>query len=416
MPSTGKIKAFKLQSVAGAYWRGDSNREQLTRIYGTAFFDKKELDKHLAALEQAKQRDHRVIGSKLGLFAIDEQVGPGLILWKPKGALVRLHLQQFLQDELFRRGYQMVFTPHIGRLELYRTSGHFPYYRESQFQPLYQSDTSRLLDRLWEAVSKRPDDHDMTAEESRLLDELKIADPVVHAQIVPAGSASSPADRTPADAKADPRKLSGQRGSKAHDQQLLRDRLAVYDDYLLKPMNCPHHIKIYASEPRSYRDLPLRLAEFGTVYRFEQTGELNGMTRVRGFTQDDAHIFCTHDQVKGEVRATVELVQFVFKTLGFKDVQVRLGLSDPDSDKFAGNRDVWMRPKARSAMCSTEMKADFVEVKGEAAFYGPKVDFLVRDVIGREMAARHRPARLRAARSASRSNTPAPTTRNTARS
>ena len=191
VPSTGKIKAFKLQSVAGAYWRGDSNREQLTRIYGTAFFDKKELDKHLAALEQAKQRDHRVIGSKLGLFAIDEQVGPGLILWKPKGALVRLQLQQFLQDELFRRGYQMVFTPHIGRLELYRTSGHFPYYRESQFQPLYQSDTSRLLDRLWEAVSKRPDDHDMTAEESRLLDELKIADPVVHAQIVPAGSASS---------------------------------------------------------------------------------------------------------------------------------------------------------------------------------------------------------------------------------
>jgi threonyl-tRNA synthetase len=379
VPSTGKIKAFKLQSVAGAYWRGDSNREQLTRIYGTAFFDKKELDKHLAALEQAKQRDHRLIGSKLGLFAIDEQVGPGLILWKPKGAMVRLLLQQFLQDELFRRGYQMVFTPHIGRLELYRTSGHFPYYRESQFQPLYQSDTSRILDRLWEAVSKRPDDHDMTAEESRLLAELRIADPVVHAQIVPASS-----DHAPGDAKAAHKKLSGQKGSKTHDQQLLRERLALYDDYLLKPMNCPHHIKIYASEPRSYRDLPLRLAEFGTVYRFEQTGELNGMTRVRGFTQDDAHIFCTHEQVPGEFRATVELVQFVFNRLGFKDVQIRLSLSDPDSDKFAGNRDVWMRAESEIRDVLTEMKADFVEVKGEAAFYGPKVDFLVRDVIGRK--------------------------------
>jgi len=375
VPSTGKIKAFKLQSVAGAYWRGDSNREQLTRIYGTAFFDKKELDKHLSALEEAKQRDHRVIGSRLGLFAIDEQVGPGLILWKPKGAMVRLLLQQFLQEELFRRGYQMVFTPHIGRLELYRTSGHFPYYRESQFQPLYQSDTSRILDRLWEAVSKRPEDHEMTAEESRLLAELRIADPVVHAQIVPAASV---------DGKPDSRKLSGQKGSKTRDQQLLRDRLALYDDYLLKPMNCPHHIKIYASEPRSYRDLPLRLAEFGTVYRFEQTGELNGMTRVRGFTQDDAHIFCTHEQVEGEFRATVELVQFVFKTLGFKDVQIRLSLSDPDSDKFAGNRDVWMRAESEIRDVLTEMKADFVEVKGEAAFYGPKVDFLVRDVIGRK--------------------------------
>ncbi len=289
--------------------------------------------------------------------------------------MVRLLLQQFLQEELFRRGYQMVFTPHIGQLELYRTSGHFPYYRESQFQPLYQSDTSRILDRLWEAVSKRPDDHEMTAEESRLLAELKIADPVVYAQIVPVPAG---------DTKPDARKLSGQKGSKSHDQQLLRERLAVYDDYLLKPMNCPHHIKIYASDPRSYRDLPLRLAEFGTVYRFEQTGELNGMTRVRGFTQDDAHIFCTHDQVKGEFRATVELVQFVFKTLGFKDVQIRLSLSDPDSDKFAGNRDVWMRAEGEIRDVLTEMKADFVEVKGEAAFYGPKVDFLVRNVIGRK--------------------------------
>ena len=371
--------------MAGAYWRGDSSREQLTRIYGTAFFDKKELDKHLQALEEAKQRDHRVIGQKLGLFAIDEQVGPGLILWKPKGAMVRLLLQQFLQDELFRRGYQMVFTPHIGRLELYRTSGHFPYYRESQFQPLFQSDTSRLLDRLWEAVSKRPDDHDMTEEEGRLLEELKLVDPNGLRAARPAkAGAGQGAGAAPAGGGGDAKKLSGTKGSKAHDQQLLRDRLALYDDYLLKPMNCPHHIKIYASEPRSYRDLPLRLAEFGTVYRFEQTGELNGMTRVRGFTQDDAHIFCTHEQVKGEFRSTVELVQFVFNTLGFKDVQIRLSKSDPNSDKFAGNREFWLQAEQEIREVLTEMKADFVEAEGEAAFYGPKVDFLVRDVIGRK--------------------------------
>ncbi len=356
VPSTSKIKSFKLLSVAGAYWRGDSNREQLTRIYGTAFFDKKQLDAHLEQLEQAKQRDHRVVGQKLGLFTIDEQVGPGLILWKPKGAMVRMLLTQFLQEELFRRGYQIVYTPHIGKVDLYKTSGHYPYYKESQF-PLIQftrDDAHALLDGLseWRDTGKR-----IPEEQEREL--------VARAGIKP--------NQYPWDEK-DP----------ARRYAIARQLSLSGEDYLLKPMNCPHHIKIYASEQRSYRDLPVRLAEFGTVYRFEKTGELSGMTRVRGFTQDDAHIFCTQEQVKHEFRTTLQLVQFVLHTFGFEDVQVRLGLRNSDSSKYTGSPELWDRAENELREVLREVNMTFSEEPGEAAFYGPKTDFLIRDVIGRK--------------------------------
>jgi threonyl-tRNA synthetase len=298
LPSTGHIGAFKVMSVASSHWHGDVTSDRFQRVYGTAFFTRADLDHHLKQLEEAKQRDHRVIGQKLGLFTIDEQVGQGLILWKPRGAMVRTLLQEFLQKELFRRGYEVVYTPHIGKIDLYKTSGHYPYYSDSQFPPIKMRDGE--------------------------------------------------------------------------------------EEYLLKPMNCPHHIKIYASEPRSYRDLPLRLAEFGTVYRFEQSGELTGMTRVRGFTQDDAHIFCTPEQVKGEFRSTVELVQFVFRRFGFSDVSIRLSLREPGSDKYAGDPALWDRAESELRDVLREMNASFTEARGEAAFYGPKVDFIVRDVIGRK--------------------------------
>jgi threonyl-tRNA synthetase len=308
VPSTAKIKAFKLMSVAGAYWRGDSNREQLTRVYGTAFFDKKDLENHLKLLEEAKKRDHRALGKQLGLFTISPLVGSGLVLWMPKGAVLRYQLESFLREELMRRGYQEVYTPHIGNIELYKRSGHYPYYKESQFPPIHMAERT-------------------------------------------APAAGHAADT---------------------------------DEFLLRPMNCPHHIQIFAAEPKSYRDLPVRLAEFGTVYRYEESGELNGLTRVRGFTQDDAHIFCTPEQVEGEFRSTVELVQFVFKSLHFADVEVRLSLRDPASAKFAGDPKLWDLAEAQLARVLTEMQLPYVAAKGEAAFYGPKVDFLVRDVLGRK--------------------------------
>src|ERR1044071_2143917 len=291
IPSTGRIKAFKLNSVAGAYWRGDSNREQLTRIYGTAFFDKKDLDKHLAMIEEAKKRDHRVLGPQLGLFAIDDAVGQGLVLWKPKGAIVRTELQNFISEHLKRQGYQQVFTPHIGRLGLYKTSGHYPYYRESQFPP--------LVDR--EMIDELAKENCGCAELSNRMEKGDI------------------------------------------------------DGYLLKPMNCPMHIKIFASEQRSYRDMPVRLAEFGTVYRWEKSGELGGMTRVRGFTQDDAHLFCTEEQVAAEVQGCLELVKIVLGTLGMKDYRVRVGLRDPDSAKYVGEKDQWDRAEAASRVVTMAM-------------------------------------------------------------
>ena len=274
---TGNCKAFKLMSIASSYYKGDKDRESLQRLYGTCFKNSTELQDHLTRLEEAKKRDHRRLGKELGLFHIDEAVGQGLILWKPKGALVRRALQEFITEQLDKQGYSQVFTPHIGKLDLYRTSGHFPYYQESQYPPIAERD---VLERL--------------ADENATCGEL----------------------------------LNGLASG-------------AFEGYLLKPMNCPHHIKIYASDPHSYRDLPVRLAEFGTVYRWEQSGELGGMTRVRGFTQDDAHLFCTPDQVAAEVAGCLDLVKKVLGTLGMHDYRVRLSLRDPDSDKYVGDAENW---------------------------------------------------------------------------
>jgi threonyl-tRNA synthetase len=307
IPSTGHIgKAFKLLSVAGAYWKGDASRQQLQRLYATAFFDKKELDAHLTQLEEAKRRDHRVLGKQLELFTISQIVGSGLILWLPKGAIIRQTLEDYLKGELRRRGYQAVYTPNIGKIELYQISGHFPYYSDSQFPPI----------------------------------DLGIKE----------GDAPGEGER-----------------------------------YLLKPMNCPHHIMIYKAKPRSYRDLPVRLAEFGTVYRYEQSGELSGMTRVRGFTQDDAHIFCTEEQVADEFRGCLEMTQSVLSSLGMDRYRVRLGFRDPTSDKYVGGKEVWDRAEASlKAVCESMNLPDMSVELGEAAFYGPKADFVVTDCIGRE--------------------------------
>ncbi len=298
LPRPVAIGAFKLLSVAGAYWKGDARRRQLQRLYGTAWFTQRELDEHLTRLEEAKRRDHRVLGRQLELFLIDPTVGSGLVLWLPKGSIVRRELEQFLQGELTKGGYQLVYTPNIGRVELYETSGHFPYYKDSQFPPIEMQDGDR---------------------------------------------------------------------------------------YLLKPMNCPHHVMIYRSRPRSYRELPLRLAEFGTVYRFEQSGELSGMIRVRGFTQDDAHIFCTEEQMADEFRACMEMTQFVLHTLGLSDYRVRLSFRDRQSDKYVGRPEDWDRAEAAlEDVCRQMGLANYERAEGEAAFYGPKADFVVRDCIGRE--------------------------------
>jgi threonyl-tRNA synthetase len=315
-----KLKAFKLLNIAGAYHRGDEKNKQLQRIYGTAFPTKEELAQYLENLEEAKKRDHRKLGRELKLFHIDEAVGQGLILWTPAGATVRQELQTFIAEELRKQGYHQVFTPHIGKLGLYRTSGHFPYYQDSQFPA--------LVDR--EEISAMAEEGCSCAE---LANRMKDGD---------------------------------------------------LDGYLLKPMNCPMHIKIFDSQPHSYRDLPIRLAEFGTVYRWEQSGELNGMTRVRGFTQDDAHLFCTPEQLADEVRGCLDLVKTVFNTLGMKDYRVRVGLRDPDSTKFVGNPENWDRAEQACREAAASLGVPFSEEPGEAAFYGPKIDFVVKDVIGRE--------------------------------
>lgn len=312
--------AFKLLSIAGAYWRGKESNPMLQRIYGTAWQSKADLEAYLDRLEQAKLRDHRKLGRELKLFVIDDSVGQGLILWTPAGASVRQELQNFIAAELRKQGYSQVFTPHIGRLELYRTSGHFPYYRDSQYPPLVERETLDLLAR---------------------------------------------------------------EGASCGD---LANRLekGEVDGYLLKPMNCPHHIKIYASQPRSYRDLPVRLAEFGTVYRWEQSGELGGLTRVRGFTQDDAHLFCTEEQVPAEILGCLSLVKIILTTLGMSDYRVRVGLRDPDSTKYTGDAANWDKAEAACREAVRTLGVSYTEEPGEAAFYGPKIDFIVRDVIGRE--------------------------------
>ena len=356
IPSTKHIgKAFKLLSVAGAYWKGDSSRDQLQRLYATAFFDKKELAAHLEKVEEAKKRDHRTLGKKLDLFTIDSKVGSGLILWMPKGATIRQTLEESIRDELRQRGYEAVYTPHVGRVELYETSGHFPYYRESQFPVLCEHDAGQLIDQVVDRLKAG----ELEAEEEAKLIEA--------AQLLGFDGDYDPA-------------------KPAEERVAALDAWAhKHERYLLKPMNCPHHIMIYQSRPRSYRDLPVRLAEFGTVYRYEQSGELSGMTRVRGFTQDDAHLFCTPDQVADEFRGCLEMTQSVLKSLGMEDYRVRLGFRDPDSSKYVGDEAVWDRAeKELREVCDSMDLPDVTVEPGEAAFYGPKADFVVRDCIGRE--------------------------------
>lgn len=320
VPRTGNCKAFKLMSVASAFYKGDSNNVQLQRIYGTAFKNKTQLNEYLEQLEEAKKRDHRKIGKELGLFHFDESVGQGLVLWKPKGAIIRNELQKFITSELDKKGYSQVFTPHIGKLDLYRTSGHFPYYEESQFTPIVERDSMQKL-----------------ADEGGTCSELS---------------------------------------NKLKEGEM--------DGFLLRPMNCPHHVKIFSSEHRSYRDLPVRLYEFGTVYRWEKSGELGGLTRVRSFTQDDAHLFCTDEQVQDEIIGCLDLVKIVLKTLGIDDYRVRVGLRDADSSKYVGDSKNWDRAENALREAASSLEVPFTEESGEAAFYGPKIDFVVKDVIGRE--------------------------------
>ena len=317
---TKKIKAFKLLHVAGSYHRGDSNNKQLQRIYGTAFPTKDELAEYLERIEEAKKRDHRNIGREMGLFHIDDMVGQGLVLWKPKGAIIRQELENFISDELNKQGYSQVFTPHVGKLDLYRTSGHFPYYQDSQYPPIIHRDCLTSL-----------------AQDGCTCSELS---------------------------------------NKLEDGEI--------DGYLLKPMNCPMHIRIFRSEQRSYRDLPIRLAEFGTVYRWEQSGELNGMTRVRGFTQDDAHLFIREEQLQEEIQGCLGLVKLVFSVLGMNDYRVRVSLRDSDSDKYVGEPEAWDKAETALREAVKTLEVDYEEELGEAAFYGPKIDFVVKDVIGRE--------------------------------
>ena len=316
---TGNCKAFKIMSVASAFYKGDKNNQSLQRIYGTCFKNRTLLDEHLDRLEEAKKRDHRRLGRELGLFAFDESVGQGLPLWMPKGGIIRRQLQDFITGELDKQGYYQVYTPHIGKLDLYRTSGHFPYYEDSQFPPIVEREAIKHL-----------------AEE----------------------------------------------GTKCSDL-LSAISTGEIEGFLLNPMNCPHHIKIYSSEHHSYRDLPVRLAEFGTVYRWEQSGELGGLTRVRSFTQDDAHIFCTPEQVGEEIQGCLGLVKTVLSTLGMNEYAVRLSLRDPDSDKYVGDPENWDKAEKALREAVESLGVDYTEEPGEAAFYGPKIDFVVKDVIGR---------------------------------
>ncbi len=299
LPDTGKIKAVKLTKVAGAYWRGDENRKQLTRIYGITFPKQKELKEYLHRLEEAKRRDHRKLGKELGLFMFSDRVGAGLPIWLPRGNAVRDRLMKFLQKEQEKRGYHLVVTPHIGKKDLYVTSGHWDKYGEDSFRPI----------------------------------------------------------TTP------------------HEGE----------EYLLKPMNCPHHCEIYANKMHSYRELPLRIAEYGTVYRYEQSGELHGLTRVRSFTQDDAHIFCTPEQVKEEFLNVLDLTTFVLKKMGFDDFTAQISLRDPNKpEKYLGSDENWQTAEQAIIDAVAEYNLNAIQVEGEAAFYGPKLDFMIKDAIGRQ--------------------------------
>ncbi len=288
--------SITFKAPAGAYWRGDENREMLTRIYGTAWETAEQLEEYLALLEEAKKRDHRKLGHDLGLFTFSVEVGKGLPLWKPNGAVLRDLLERFLREVQLARGYEPVMTPHIARVALYERSGHYPYYKDSQYAPF---------------------------------------------------------------------EVEG-------------------DRFMLKPMNCPHHIHIYKDDLHSYRDLPVRFAEFGTVYRYEKSGELHGLTRVRGFTQDDAHIFCTPEQLEEEFLGVVDLVEYVFQSLGLTDYRARIGVRDPESDKYVGDDEVWEQATKAIIAAADKRGLEYTVEEGEAAFYGPKLDFVIRDVLKRE--------------------------------
>jgi threonyl-tRNA synthetase len=369
IPHAGKVGAFKLLSVAGSYWKGHTDRKMLQRVYGTAFFDKKDLDAHIAQVEEAKKRDHRRLGRDLNLFTISPLVGPGLILWMPKGAVIRGILENFIKEELVRRGYQPVYTPHIGKIELYQTSGHYPYYKDSQFPTLKMPADSAAKELLDGLVTGNLDD----GAQKILLAKAGIPE-------------SLPDHRVTAEGHPDTGCTRSYFGMPTAERIGYIEQTCDFEEYLLKPMNCPHHIQIYAAQPRSYRELPLRLAEFGTVYRYEQSGELSGLTRVRGFTQDDAHLFCTHEQVRGEFRSTMEMTQFFLNScLGLSDYRVRLSRSDPTDPKYEGAAgDIWRRAEDDIRSVLDEMGLPYDEAPGEAAFYGPKADFIVRDCIGRQ--------------------------------
>ncbi|MGH9637561.1 MAG: threonine--tRNA ligase, partial [Candidatus Angelobacter sp.] len=296
VPSTGRIKAFKLTSIAGAYWLGDEKNPQLQRIYGTSFFNKKDLEQHLHAVEEAKKRDHRVLGKQLDLFSIQELAGPGLIFWHPKGGLIRKEMEDWMRDEYLKRGYSLVYTPHVFRVNLWKTSGHEGYYAQNMFTPMELDDA----------------------------------------------------------------------------------------EYRMKPMNCPGHILIYADSLKSYRDLPVRLGELGTVYRYERSGVMHGLLRVRGFTQDDAHIFCTPEQIESEIVGCMEFAIAVLTAFGFTEYQVELSIWDPtDKKSFVGGEENWNRAINSLEKVLKEMKIPYKTIVGEAAFYGPKIDIKLVDAIGR---------------------------------
>ena len=296
VPSTGRVKAFKVTSVAGAYWLGDEKNQQLQRIYGTAFFNAKDLDAHFKRLEEIKARDHRVLGKQLDLFSIQEVAGSGLIFWHPKGGLIRKTMEDWMRDECIRRGYEMVYTPHIMRRELWKISGHEGFYAENMYPPMELDDA----------------------------------------------------------------------------------------EYRLKPMNCPGHILIYKNSPKSYRDLPVRYAELGNVYRYERSGTMHGLLRVRGFTQDDAHIFCTPAQIDSEIEACLDFAEAVLKTFGFEEYRVELSLHDPKkAGEFVGSEADWEKAEATLKQTLTKRGVSFKAIPGEGAFYGPKIDIKLVDVLGR---------------------------------
>ncbi|HRP93291.1 MAG: threonine--tRNA ligase [Ignavibacteriaceae bacterium] len=298
LSNPGKIKFVKLLNISGSYWRGDEKNKQLQRIYGITFPKKKMLDDYLFMLEEAKKRDHRKLGKELELFFFSQSVGSGLPIWLPKGAILRETLEKFLREEQTKRNYLPVITPHIGNINLYKTSGHYPYYSDSQFPTMKFGDRE--------------------------------------------------------------------------------------EEYLLKPMNCPHHFQIYGSKPRSYRDLPIRYAEFGTVYRYEQSGELNGLTRVRCFSVDDSHMFVRQDQLKDELCDVIDLIQYVFKVMGFADFTTQLSFRDENAEKYGGDISHWEKAQKEIKEAADLMKLNYSIEEGEAAFYGPKIDFMVRDALGRK--------------------------------